>query len=224
MRGTGQRDPRASMGPRPCRRGCFFTSGTVNDNNSTLQWGRARAGADANTCIVRDRHNGSLQWGRARAGADALHLRPSHRIARGFNGAAPVQARMPPASRPGSATPTGFNGAAPVQARMRAVGGCSTGRRPRFNGAAPVQARMLAPEPVDGAWFGASMGPRPCRRGCFSATVSGPPTAGCFNGAAPVQARMLPCAPRDRQRGDASFNGAAPVQARMPGCTGSWRS
>src|SRR5581483_9841668 len=112
----------------------------------TLQWGRARSGAEtrcSNGTVAQSWWQ--LQWGRARSGAETQHRRRLDvRDAEASMGPRPIGRGNAPRHpfrfwRPGC-----FNGAAPDRARKLGPGpGAWRGAPARFNGAAPDRARKL---------------------------------------------------------------------------------
>ena len=118
------------MGPRPRGRGVSQVR-TSGSSNFSLQWGRARAGAELNWTAMGCVRSALLQWGRARAGAELLTGDKDSALARkGFNGAAPARARSSRQARRHTRTLRGFNGAAPARARSwiaSRVQGCCRG-------------------------------------------------------------------------------------------------
>ncbi len=134
---------RASIRPRPLRRGDSDPRWQGTFDEGELQFGRALSGAETQA----DRH---LRVGDAR----------------GFNSAAPSQARRPdwPGRRP------------------RTAGLC-------FNSAAPSQARRQRGVRVRSHDLVASIRPRPLRRGDTRSAAQAPRGVYSFNSAAPSQAR-----------------------------------
>ena len=95
------------------------------------------------------------------------------------------------ATRADGRSSTSFNGATPFQAWRPSKRPATTTSSSRFNGATPFQAWRLGVGRWRGHERGASMGPRPSRRGDAAISSARSLSASRFNGATPFQAWRL---------------------------------
>ncbi len=195
-RGPRGRDLDASMGPRRCRRGRLRPHGSDGAMTNAASMGprRCRRGRLSPSPSA-NFSTSTLQWGRVVADAEGRRSGPRREAATCFNGAASLPTRKGPRPDPRRRRPDasmgprrcrrgrevghagrlgqqdGFNGAASLPTRKVRRSGTKAMLKLSFNGAASLPTRKASAASLPtGAPFGASMGPRRCRRGrCASA-------------------------------------------------------
>ena len=115
------------MGPRPVRRGNFYSENGDHIYEIELQWGHALSGVE--TFILSDQGNpiqDLLQWGHALSGVETTASSLGYTSsAEGFNGATPFQAWKRCGRRRKYQLEHGFNGATPFQAWKPVTSSCN---------------------------------------------------------------------------------------------------